>query len=78
MTMTKKAFNLYVLSFYGPNGVYPMGANLRQVQRATNTLIKEHFPVEFDSVDREHVRDILVRDFGLTFPIAGCRGGLDL
>jgi hypothetical protein len=54
----------YVLSFYGPEGIYPMGANLTLVRKATQDLIRilkikgEKFCG--DSVDRELVRDLLI------------------
>ena len=54
----------YVLSFYGPDGIYPMGANLTLVRKATQDLIRilkikgEKFCG--DSVDRELVRDLLI------------------
>jgi hypothetical protein len=59
----------YVLSFYGPCGIYPMGATLDLVERATNDLIKilEIKDQEFcgDSIDRELVRDLLIEKYKL-------------
>lgn len=60
----------YVLSFYGPNGIYPMNATLELIELATNDLIKilEIKDQEFcgDSVDRELVRDLLMDKYKLT------------
>ncbi len=30
----------YTLTFYGPDGIYPMGANRTVVRNATNDIIK--------------------------------------
>lgn len=60
----------YVLSFYGPGGIYPMGATLDLVERATSDLIKilQIKDQEFcgDSIDRELVRDLLIDKYKLT------------
>lgn len=60
----------YVLSFYGPDGIYPMDANLTLVQKATNDLLQilQIKDQEFcgDSVDRELVRDLLIDKYKLT------------
>jgi len=62
----------YVLSFYGPGGIYPMGATLDLVERATNDLVQilQIKDQEFcgDSVDRELVRDLLIDKYKLQFP----------
>lgn len=59
----------YVISFYGPNGIYPMGANRTVVRKATNDLIRicKIKGQEFcgDSVDRELVRDLLIDKYNL-------------
>lgn len=59
----------YVLSFYGPGGIYPMGATLDLVERATNDLVQilQIKDQEFcgDSVDRELVRDLLIEKYKL-------------
>jgi hypothetical protein len=59
----------YVLSFYGPQGIYPMGANLTVVRKATNDLIRilKIKGQEFcgDSIDRELVRDLLIEKYKL-------------
>ncbi len=72
MLFTKEKFYEYVLDFYGsgPDVIYPMNATLEQVKQATEILI-ERFGmdnIDFDSVDRERVRDILIERFGLIFP----------
>jgi hypothetical protein len=59
----------YVLSFYGKDGIYPMGANLTLVRKATQDLIRilkikgEKFAG--DSIDRELVRDLLIDKYKL-------------
>ena len=62
----------YVLSFYGPGGIYPMGATLELIEQATQDLIRilEIKDQEFcgDSVDRELVRDLLIDKYKLQFP----------
>jgi hypothetical protein len=62
-------FYNYVLSFYGPGGIYPMGATLELIELATNDLIKilEIKDQEFcgDSIDRELVRDLLIDKYKL-------------
>jgi hypothetical protein len=59
----------YVLSFYGPQGIYPMGANLTLVRKATQDLIRilKIKGQEFcgDSIDRELVRDLLIDKYKL-------------
>jgi hypothetical protein len=62
----------YVLSFYGEGGIYPMGATLPLIQKATNDiiLILQIKNEEFcgDSIDRELVRDLLISKYNLKFP----------
>jgi hypothetical protein len=59
----------YVLSFYGKDGIYPMGATLTQVKQATATLKKilKLKGEEFcgDSIDRELVRDLMINKYKL-------------
>lgn len=63
-------FYSYVLRFYGPEGIYDMGATLDQVMEATAKYIKESdIPFEGDSIDRENVRDIMMNDYGLEFTV---------
>ena len=56
-------FTQYMLDFYGPNGIYPEGFTVRQINLATQ-LYKTRLPegTEFygDSIDRERVRDIIL------------------
>lgn len=58
-------FCSYVMSFYGPGGVYPIdGVTIGLVRKATLLRIKhcdsqENCEFEGDSVDREYVREIL-------------------
>jgi len=62
----------YVLSFYGKDGLYPMGATIELIQKATQDLIQilNIKGQEFcgDSVDREFVRDLLIDKYKLQFP----------
>jgi hypothetical protein len=59
----------YVLSFYGADGIYPMGAKLTQVKQATSTHLKilklkgEKFLG--DSFDRERVCELLMTKYNL-------------
>ena len=63
-TMTD--FYDYCLSFYGSDGIYDMNATLDMVIEATAKYLKEgSIPFDGDSVDRENVRDIMMRDYGL-------------
>ena len=56
-------FTAYMLDFYGPAGIYPLGFTAEQIGLATQ-LYKCRLPVneEFvgDSIDRERVRDIIL------------------
>ena len=62
-------FVVYVEGFYGKGGIYDMGATSKQILEATQQYISKG-EIEFcgDSLDREKVRDIMIRDFGLVFP----------
>lgn len=63
-------FYSYVLSFYGKNGIYDMGATLDEVMEATAKYLKSpETKFEGDSFDREHVRDIMINDYDLKFPV---------
>ena len=60
----------YVLSFYGEGGIYDMGATLDEVMEATAKYLKNpETRFEGDSFDREMVRDIMIRDYGLEFTV---------
>ena len=69
-------FVSYVESFYSKGGVYDMGATTSQILTSTQKYIKRvgmysqenSLGFSGDSLDREHVRDIMIRDFGLVFP----------
>jgi hypothetical protein len=59
----------YVYSFYGKEGLYPMGATIPQIVDAVGVLLTtEGWDFASDSVDREKVRDILIEKFELKFP----------
>ncbi len=63
MTFSQYSFTQYMLDFYGPDGVYPLGFTSTQIGFATQ-LYKCRLAdgEEFcgDSVDRERVRDIIL------------------
>jgi hypothetical protein len=59
----------YVLSFYGPGGIYDMGATEDMILEATQKYITEGADFCGDSIDRELIRDIMIRDYGLTFEL---------
>ena len=62
-------FYLYVRSFYGTCGLYPMGANLADIIAATDIyLSRDKTKCAGDSFDREEVRDILISSFGYEWP----------
>lgn len=62
-------FIMYVHSFYGKDGVYPMGATIPMIIDAVGILLaREDYDFAGDSLDRERVRDILITQFGLKFP----------
>lgn len=65
-------FVSYVDSFYGPTGIYSMNATSPQIcgaiQKMIDRRLENQQDIYFDSVDREAVRDILIEDYGLTFP----------
>ena len=69
-------FVAYVESFYSKGGVYDMGATSSQILTTTQKYINQvgmysdenSLGFSGDSLDREHVRDIMIRDFGLVFP----------
>ena len=65
--MNKKQFLRYVAEFYGPKGIYDMNAKEKQIREATNQLINSGQDVAFDSIDREKVRDILIKKFNLAW-----------
>ena len=64
-------FTRYMLDFYGPNGLYPLGFTDTQISLATQ-LYKCRLPEgeEFcgDSLDRERVRDIILAARESTVP----------
>jgi hypothetical protein len=63
---TLEQFYSYVISFYGPDGIYPIGATMDMVMEATEKYLQAP-ETDFcgDSFDREHVRDIMLNDYGL-------------
>jgi hypothetical protein len=69
MTDLEKFYD-YVFSFYGDGGIYPMGATLELIEKATSIHIQilELRGQKFcgDSIDRECVRDLLFDKYKLT------------
>jgi hypothetical protein len=65
MFETMEDFYSYVLDFYGDDGIYEIGATLDMVMEATQKYISSGAEFCGDSFDREHVRDIMLRDYGL-------------
>jgi len=67
--MNMKQFYLYVRSFYGPHGLYPMGVTIPDIAKATDIyLSRSKTKFAGDSFDREEVRDILIALFGYEWP----------
>ena len=67
--MKKMQFVAYVQRFYGPGGLYDMGASKAQISAATSIyLAKTGTDYCGDSLDRESVRDIMIQNFNLKFP----------
>ena len=56
----------YVLAFYGDDGIYKIGATRDMVMEATQKYISSGADFAGDSFDREHIRDIMLNDYGLT------------
>jgi hypothetical protein len=56
----------YVLAFYGDDGIYKIGATRDMVMEATQKYISSGADFCGDSFDREHIRDIMLNDYGLT------------
>ena len=64
-------FANYVYSFYGSGGIYDMGAPIEVIRQAIRFLqtkdgreFRKGCPVCGDSVDREHIREILEKKYG--------------
>ena len=57
----------YVRSFYGPGGIYDMGATDEMIINATIRYLTSPDTKwgDGDSFDREMVRDIIIDEFGL-------------
>jgi hypothetical protein len=71
-TLSKELINDfidYVMSFYGTDGLYPMGANRTIVRKATNDVIRiakiKGQSFCGDSIDREQVRDMMCDKYNL-------------
>ena len=61
----------YVTSYYGPGGIYDMGATPLQIAEATIYRLTDreyvNKPFYGDTMDREYVRDILKALFKLDY-----------
>ena len=66
-------FVIYVMKFYGAGGIYDMNATEDMILEATQKYISEGGDFCGDSIDRELVRDIMIRDYGLKFPTVPIR-----
>ena len=66
-----EAFLHYVSDFYGPGGIYDMGATPLQIAEATIYRLTDreyvNKPFYGDTMDREYVRDILKMLFKLDY-----------
>ena len=58
--MNMENFTQYCMSFYGPQGLYPMEMTKTEIERAVRLfdLIGQQ-DLELDSIGREQVRDIV-------------------
>jgi hypothetical protein len=59
-------FIRYCLDFYGPGGIYDIGATAAEVEAALDARMAHEIPFEGDSVDRELIRDIITEARGTT------------
>ena len=68
--MMFEEFVKYVYGFYGKGGLYDMGVTRSMIFKGIELAIAEYGADTFegDSVDREHVRDAMIDEFGLTWP----------
>ena len=58
--MDLKKFIDYCMSFYGPQGLYPMGMTPDEIQKAVRLMdLVGNLDLEGDSIDRERVRYIV-------------------
>lgn len=61
MNFNMQEFIKYVLSFYGPGGLYDFNASVDEVKKAIRIrLLNDDVPFEGDTVDREAIRDIIL------------------
>ena len=61
------AFLQYCYEFYGPSGLYDLGATRSQILDSIHHYLNDNEePFEGDSFDREKVRGVLESKFGLT------------
>ena len=67
---TEKEFFSYVFDFYGAGGIYDMNVTISDIMAAYIRARYDmpYYEFEFDSVDRELIRDVLIDNFGYKFP----------
>ena len=61
----------YVYNFYGKHGIWPMNATRTMICDATNKHINQIGGLVnfcYDTTDREAIRDIMIKDYALTWP----------
>ena len=58
-------FVQYVRSFYGPGGIYDMGATDAMIINCTVQYIQSGADYAGDSFDRENVRDLMIKQYSL-------------
>ena len=74
--ISMQSFVNYVLGFYGRHGIYAMGATRTMVCDTINKYLDYSNQVWigtdisfcYDTYDRELIRDMLIKDYGLVFP----------
>ena len=62
--MNTNEFVQYCLSFYAPGQIYDIGATEKEVlyAMADRMRMNPYLPFDGDSIDREIVRDIMIRN----------------
>jgi len=64
-----KNFVYYVNSFYGNDGIYPLGVTYETIESACEKYYNElASSFEADSIDRERVRELIISEYGGVFP----------
>lgn len=59
----------YVNSFYGKEGIYPLGVSFEVIEFACEEYYNKYaVSFEADTIDREKVRDLIISEYGGIFP----------